>query len=187
MAWARHGFRSMETMRKNLGKQCSADVGLCHWRASPWPARMSSRLGDVAQRGTATPVSVAVSQDLQQQRLDPRLGDHHRRDHRYQRHQLHPGGQRLVRRALGRLGLGEFQVATLPAGKETDLQQHPVLDHLQPADLQRGRITPATSTPITITGTLNGAITGNTATSRASWRSSTRSPARSSPRPTART
>lgn len=58
------------------------------------------------------------------------------------------------------LGLGQFQVATLAAGKETDYNNTPFSIIYNPLTIA-GQNYPAGSTPITITGMLTGAITGN--------------------------
>jgi hypothetical protein len=58
------------------------------------------------------------------------------------------------------LSLGEFQVATLPAGKETDYNNTPFSITYNPLTIA-GSNYPSTASPITITGTLNGVITGD--------------------------
>lgn len=58
------------------------------------------------------------------------------------------------------LSLGEFQVSTLPTGKETDYNNTPFSITYSPLTVA-GQDYPTTAAPITITGTLTGAITGN--------------------------
>jgi hypothetical protein len=58
------------------------------------------------------------------------------------------------------LSLGQFQVSTLPTGKETDYNNTPFTITYSPLTIN-GSDYPTTASPITITGTLNGAITGN--------------------------
>ena len=58
------------------------------------------------------------------------------------------------------LSLGQFQVATLPAGKETDYNNTPFSITYNPLTIA-GANYPTSSTPVTITGMLTGAITGN--------------------------
>jgi hypothetical protein len=58
------------------------------------------------------------------------------------------------------VSLGEFQVATLPTGKETDYNNTPFTITYNPVTIA-GANYPATTTPITITGTLNGSVTGS--------------------------
>ncbi len=58
------------------------------------------------------------------------------------------------------LSLGQFQVATLPTGKETDYNNTPFTITYNPLTIN-GSTYPSSAAPITITGTLTGAITGN--------------------------
>lgn len=58
------------------------------------------------------------------------------------------------------VSLGEFQVATLPSGKETDYNNTPFSITYNPLTIS-GQDYPTASAPVTITGTLTGAITGS--------------------------
>jgi PEP-CTERM motif len=59
------------------------------------------------------------------------------------------------------ISLGQFQVATLAAGAETDYNNTPFSITYNPVSFG-GLAYPGSTTPITITGVLNGAITGGT-------------------------
>ena len=58
------------------------------------------------------------------------------------------------------VSLGQFQVATLPTGKETDYKDTPFTITYNPLTIA-GTNYPTTGAPVTITGLLNGAITGS--------------------------
>ncbi len=66
------------------------------------------------------------------------------------------------------LSLGQFQVATLPTGKETDYNATPFTITYNPLKVA-GVDYPTTSSPITITGTLSGSVTGNQSSVRATF------------------
>jgi hypothetical protein len=58
------------------------------------------------------------------------------------------------------VSLGQFQVATLPAGKETDYNNTPFSITYNPLTIAGSNFS-TTASPITITGMLNGSITGS--------------------------
>ncbi len=66
------------------------------------------------------------------------------------------------------LSLGQFQVGTLAAGKETDYTDTPFTITYSPLTIQ-GAPYPASGSPITLTGTLNGHVSGSQSSVRATF------------------
>jgi hypothetical protein len=75
------------------------------------------------------------------------------------------GGSSLTYNGTSAITLGQFQVATLAAGQETDYKNTPFSITYNPVSYSNGTTNlayPTSPVPITISGFLNGAITGST-------------------------